>query len=437
MNTTDEQPESEEPSPAEEVPAGEVIFPEDTVLPEDFTPIGSGTSRLPRSRRRRAHRMLVPSDASERAALLEGLARRATPSFEFFFFALFCGVVLGAAYLLDSPAFLLLGIVLAPLLTPWAGLALSIRTGSWGFFLMSLGALLVAGLLVFFTGALAGLAGQFWMPLRLHYADVHSHLWWTDLVIVALGAILLPVSFIRSEQRPVLSSILLAYGIFLPLSAAGVGLGLGVQPLWPNGLLVSLAHLALSVLVGALTLAALRFKPRKAGGHLLSILVGLLCLAALVQITGLTTVIRDGILATRRSFAPSPTTLVLPSRTPTTPPVSTLTPTPQPSSTPVPSSTPTVIVILPEPTPAYAVISAPEQYGGAVVRTAPAVGVGIAVLSNGSLVQVLPETQEVSGTVWAHILMEDGMEGWVLQDVLSPTTQTFLPTSTPTSASIP
>ncbi len=133
MSGPDEQPLPDDPSPSEETPSSEEIFPEEPILPEDFTPLGR-TPRLPRARRRRAQRMLVPPGADERAALLDSLARRAFPSFEFFLFAFLGGVVLGAAYLLDSPALLLLGILLAPLLTPWVGLTLAIMTGSWRFF---------------------------------------------------------------------------------------------------------------------------------------------------------------------------------------------------------------------------------------------------------------------------------------------------------------
>jgi hypothetical protein len=421
MNLPDEPGGPEEPTPSQENLSGEGFFPEEPELPEGFTPLDA-RSRLPRARRRRSQRMFVLPGAEERAALLDDLARRASPSLEFFLFALFCGAVLGAAYLLDSPALLLLGLLLAPLLTPWAGLVLSIMTGSWRFFFLTLGGLLVASLLVFLTGALAGGAGRLWMPLRLLHAGIHSHLWWPDLLVVALGAAALTISFVRSEQKPILPSIMLAYGLFLPLSAGAVGLGLGVQPLWPNGMLVFLAHLALAILVGGLTLAALRFKPVKAGGYLLPILLGLLCLAALVSLTGLTNVIRDGILTTRRSV-PTATVLVVPSSVPSMTPALTQTPTALPSSTPVPSDTPTLSPT-PEPTPSYAIITADPQYGGAVVRTTPATGTGIAILANGSVVQVLPETVSVNGVVWAHIRMEDTREGWVLQGVLTPTTRT-------------
>jgi Domain of unknown function (DUF389) len=434
MSDPDEQPTPSEPTPAEEVPATEELFPEAPILPEDFTPLG-GRSRLPRARRRRAHRMLVPPGADERAAILAGLARRAFPSFEFFLFAFFAGVVLGAAYLLDSPALLLLGVLLAPLLTPWAGLTLAILTGSWRFFFMTLGVLLVASLLIFLTGALAGLAGHLWLPLPLFHATIHSHLWWLDLFIVALGAILLIVSFVRSEQKPVLPSILLAYGLFLPLSAGGVGLGIAVKALlpvpvlaistiWPDGVLVFLVHLVLAVLVGGITLAALRFKPLKASGYFLPFLLGLVCLAVLFSLTGLTKVVRDGIIATRRS-APTPTSVrIVPSMTQTPTRMAT------PSSTLTPSEPPTASATL-EPTPSYAEITAPQEFGGANVRSEPGGGIPLATLNNGITVQVLPEIQTVNGANWVRIRWGD-VEGWVLTSVLTATTAPPAVTLTPT-----
>ncbi|MGB8213499.1 MAG: DUF389 domain-containing protein [Anaerolineales bacterium] len=432
MSLPEEQPRPEEPTspderPEENPPAPE-IFAEEPSLPEGFTPI-SATARPSRARRRRAHRMLAAPGADERAAILDNLARRASPSFEFFLFALLCGAVLGAAYLLDSSALLLLGILLAPLLTPWVGLTLAIQTGSWRFFFLTLGGLLVASLLVFLTGALAGLAGHIWLPLPLSQANFHSHLWWEDLFLVALGAVLLAISFVRSEQKPILPSIMLAYELFLPLSAGGVGLGIGSSHIWPDGGEVFLAHLALATLVGVITMAALRFKPGKFGGYILSILLVLLSLAVLVYYTGLTNFIRDEIIATRRIALTSTPTLVLPSSTPT----STYTPTP--SATLTPSDTPTSSATA-EPTPSYAVITSPSG-GGALVRSDAGGGTVLAVLSNGITIQILPDTQSIDGATWIHIRY-DNLDGWVLATVLTATTSTPPPPpSTPTLTPTP
>jgi hypothetical protein len=412
MDLPEETPVPEKPALSEE------NFPAEPILPEGYSPI-SDLAQLPRARRRRAQRMLVPLAADERAALLDDLARRAFPSFEFFLFALLCGAVLGAAYLLNAPALLLLGILLAPLLTPWVGFTLAAVTGSWRFFFLTLGGLLVAWALVFLTGALAGLAGRLWAELPFSYARIYVQLWWPDLLVVALGAALLAISFVRSEQKPFLSSVMLAYGFFLPVSAAGIGLGLGRNiggvALWPNGLLVFLVHLALATLVAGIVLGVLRFKPLKAGGYILPVFLALLSLAALVIFTGLVTFIRDGITAARH-MAPTPTALALPSTT------STVLKTPTPLPTGVPSATLSLTPPL-APTPAYAIITSPSG-GGALLRTEPASGTVLKALTNGLLVEVLPETQIVGTVTWVHVRALDNIEGWVLQTVLTATTQT-------------
>lgn len=411
MDLPKETLKPEDPTPSE------VNFPEEPILSEGFTPIGD-LANLPRARRRRAQRMLVPPAADERAALLDDLARRAFPSYEFFLFAFLCGIILGAAYLLNAPALLLLGLLFAPLLTPWVGMTLAAVTGSWRFFFLTFIGLLVAGALVFLTGALTGLAGRFWNDLPLSYARIHSQLWWPDFLVVVLGAALLAISFVRSEQKPIIAGVMLAYGFFLPISAAGIGLGIGKDiggvTLWPNGLLVFLVHLALATLIGGIVLVVLRFKPMKAGGYILPVLLGLLSLMALVIFTGLVTFIRESITAARH-IASTPTTLILPSTTPTI----FRTPTPLPTSAPSATQSPTPLL---QPTPAYAVITSPSG-GGATLRTEPGSGTVITALSNGIVVQVLPEIVTIATVPWVRVRTTlTNLEGWVLQAVLTATT---------------
>jgi hypothetical protein len=180
--------------------------------------------------------------------------------------------------------------------------------------------------------------------------------------------------------------------------------------------LVFLVHLALSVLVGGITLAALRFKPMKAGGYLLPFLIGVLCLAVLVDLTGLTKYLQEGILKTRRSLPTATVTVFVPSKTPTS------TFTPSPSATLTPSSTFTASATL-APTPAYAVITSPSG-GGALLFPEPGRGTAVIPLSNGITVQVLPEIQTgADGRNWAHIRWNN-IDGWVLTTVLSATSST-------------
>jgi SH3-like domain-containing protein len=152
-------------------------------------------------------------------------------------------------------------------------------------------------------------------------------------------------------------------------------------------------------------------------------MIGLLSLAALVTFTGLVTIIRDEILATRWLATSTPTALALPSITAT---ASLRTSTPSrtlaPSTTPLPTNTF-------EPTPSYAIITSPEL-GGANVRTKPGIGTLIITLQNGSLVQVLPEIEPFGSATWVRVRLADNTEGWVLQTVLTAATLTPTPTLT-------
>jgi len=435
MSFPDEPLKPEEPGPSEEFTPAQEDFPEQPVLPEGFTPLGN-TAHMPRSRRRRAARMLVAPGTDERAALLDSLARRAFPSWEFFLFALLCGAVLGAGYLLDlksnSQAVLLLGLLLAPLLTPWVGMTLAATTGSWRFFFLTLGAMLIASSLVFLSGGLAGWAGRLWLPHPVSFqpqADIRSQIWWLDLFIVVLGSALLVVSFVRSEQKPILPSIILAYGLFMPASAAGFEWGIGDAVLWQSGAQLFLLHLAIATIVGGIVLVSLRFKPRKASGCILPFIAGVLSLAALVTFTGLVNAIRDEIVVTRQIPPTSTATLVLPSITPSS------TRTPTPTSTRTPSNTPMPTDTL-EPTPSYAIITSPSG-GGALVRTEPAGGTVVATLINGSLVQVLPEIKSIGSATWVRVRPINNVEGWVLQTVLRAATLTSTPTPSLTPTPTP
>ena len=248
--------------------------PSPSLPPEPTVPL--------RTRRRRRGQLVIPHDADGRATLLQSLAHRAYPSYELFVFAILCGAILGLGYFFDSQAVLIFGILLAPLLTPWIGLLLSALTGSLRFFFETLAALLISSALIFLSGLLAGFAVRVFLPRTLNEAFLHSHLWWPDLIVLAIAAIILTVSFVRSEDKPYLPSVMLAYELFLPLSASGFGLGSGVTGIWPNGLLVFVVYFAWASIFGILTLIALRFLPTNPNGFVLS--AGSLLVSAVVVV---------------------------------------------------------------------------------------------------------------------------------------------------------
>lgn len=411
-----------------------------------------------RARRRRRGQMIVPHDAEGRAALIASLAHRSYPTYELFLYAILCGAILGLGYVLDSQALLLFGILVAPLLSPWIGLLLATLTGSTRFFFETLAAILVSALLVFLIGGLAGLAARPFLPRTFNEAFIHSRLWWPDLIVLAIGAVILTVSFVRSEAKPFLPSVMLAYGFFLPLSAGGFGLGSGIGTLWPHGLLVFFVYFAWAGMFGLLTLAAMRFLPSSLPALLMSAAVAIVLVATLILLmSGGDWTPPSSPPPPDASGTPQPDTAptatinvnlppILPAASGTpviTTATSTLPPTPVPLTLEVtlpPTATPTITLTI-EPTPVYARIHVEGKGGGAVLRASPG-GKGLTILDNYAIVQVLPDTQDVAGTTWAHVIASPGgtrVEGWIVQlylDVATPVPN-WVPSATPIFTATP
>ena len=242
-----------------------------------------------RARRRRAQRRTYfPTDEAGRAALYEHLARRTFPSYELFVFALISGLILGLGYLFNAQALLFFGVLVAPLLTPWIGISLAVIAGSGRLFIQTLTALFVSSLLIFSSGLLAGLASRALPDSARTFTEAfnHSHLWWHELLALTIGAIILTISFVRSEERPYLPSALLAYELLLPLCAAGFGLGSGVDGIWLQGLQVFLVHFVWATFFGMLTLFFLRFYPTTLSGATFTGLAIIAILAIVTYSTG-------------------------------------------------------------------------------------------------------------------------------------------------------
>ena len=375
-----------------------------------------------RARRRRAlRRAHFPTDEAGRAELFAHLVRRAFPSYELFVFSFVAGAILGLGYLFNAQALLIFGILVAPLLTPWIGTTLSIVAGALRLFLQTVTALLISSLVIFLGGWLAGFASRHFQPLTFNEAFIHSRLWWPDLVALTIGAILITISFVRSEDRPYLPSALLAYELFLPLSAAGFGLGSGVGlgEIWPQGLFVFLIHLAWATFFGLMTLFFLRFYPTSTGGFAFTglALIALITTNGHLHAFGKWIMMQIGRVCHARNLSPLQLTIhsfAIPSSTSFAKdeqataviavPVNTASRTPRPSSTPatLPPTETSTSTVTAEPTPILAMIRASEG-GGAFIREQPG-GQVLITLGNGSTVTIIPnDLQDVNGVIWVHV----------------------------------
>jgi uncharacterized membrane protein len=368
--------------------------------------------KLPPARRRRAKRVLAPVDADERAAFLDKVARRASPTVDFFIFSILASIVFCAGLLLDEPAILVLGAILAPTMGPVVGLSLGTVIGSGRYFLRSLMGVVIGSIMVFLIGLLIGYLARSWMPPDLDGIFYHTQLSWANFLLLAMGAIFTALGMVRSKRSAAIPSAALAYELYIPLTAAGIGFGSQTPLLWPDGLVVFLIHLALSILLGAITLAILGFRPLTLFGYSFGGVVMLLIIVLMIGLGSAGAAIEENIALPTHTptLTPTITLTVTPTLTPV-PPTLTPTLTLTPTSTVTSTLTPT-----PSPTPVLAIVEVGES-GAVHLRTEPdRDSESITLLPNGTVIEVLPDDPVESGSdIWIHVRTIEGEDGWILQ----------------------
>ncbi|MBN1537077.1 MAG: DUF389 domain-containing protein [Anaerolineales bacterium] len=377
---------------------------------------------LPPARRRRARRILAPLDVDERSLFLDQIARRASPSFDFFLFSATAGLVMGIGLLFDTPALLILGAIFAPVMAPITGIALGTVVGSARHFLRSLAGFLIGSLLVFSGGLVTGLVGGMLISsgvlLKLSQAHYYAQISWSGFLVLAIGAGLTMAAMSSNERNAAAPSVALAYELYLPLAVAGFGFASRQPHLWPDGLVVFAVHLASGVLISIIVLAFLGFRPLTLFGYTLSgtiILAGIILLigvsgagAVIGGKIGLPTPIPSATLTLTPSLSPT-LTPIPPSKTPT--PTLTRTYTPTPTRTFTPTSTPVIQIVAAPDTEGILLRAEP---GGAIIKS----------YLNGIPMEILPDDFLLDGVLWQHVIAPDGIEGWILQSLLATPTIT-------------
>ncbi len=378
---------------------------------------------LPPARSRRRNRSLVDLSLDERSAFVRQLAQRLTPGADFFFFSAASGAVAAVAILLDTPAMYILAALLAPFMAPAVGLSLATVVGSFRYFFETLASILIGAFFVFLFGLLGGVAASFLPGLTYQQTIFHTYFSWPDFLLLTLGAALTTLLLVRAPQsRPLVTSVALAYELYLPVGVAGYGLTSGVPGLWPDGLIVFAVHLGWVALIGTVVLALLGLRPLTLFGYTLASTIALVGIVAAVLLSGVGAMLAGGSPESPAAQSPAvPQETTLPTAAP---PVAQVSPTVTPSARPTftaslpPSPTPTVTITL-APTPVWARVYAPE-FDGAVVRAEPGFDSKvIKIVDNGDLVEVLPATTKIGQTVWVNVrIPPENIEGWMVQTLL-------------------
>jgi uncharacterized membrane protein len=379
-------------------------------------PLPTAGSNLPPARRRRTRRQLYPFENGERGVFLTDLARRLVPTADFFIFSLLAGFVLAVAILTDAPAIFVLAALLAPFMGPAIGLGLATVVGSGRFFLQCLGGIILGSLIVFAFGALGGLIGRFIPGIVINNSLYHTAFSWPDFLLLTVGAALSTFLLVKNpNQKPLVTSVAIAYELYIPIAVAGFGISSRIPGLWPDGLIVFLVNLAWTALIVTIVLVLMRLRPNTAFGYGLAMSIVLICFVILIALLGFGSAVSTQLALP--TAVPTQTLVPTPSGTPTLEPTATETATP--TLIPTNTETPTLTV---EPTLSQAYIKAPDS-NGAIIRESPNFGAKvIASLLNGYLVVILPETFDDGTTVWTHVRLNDGRDGWIVRDLLTTAT---------------
>jgi hypothetical protein len=383
---------------------------------EPLQPVDDPES-LPRARRRRANRMLTQMRADEREAYLEDLAHQVSPGIDLYLLAAASGLLIGLAFRFDQLALLVAAVLVAPRLTPVAGMALASVCGSLRYFGRQIGAILLTLLLVALTaGLLGGIAdASSASVLAAGYAGLNL----VDFLVVLAGASVMGVSLARNGTVEPVASALLAYELLLPAAAVGYGVVTGQPAVWQGAAMTVALNLSWAVVACGLVLVLYGLRPLTGSGYSLPAAIGLMAAVGLVSALNL------GVSVLAAVPTPTPTPSPTPTATPTPLPTATRTPTATDTATVTPTATRTPTATL-TPTPPAAVVTGTGG-AGVLLRDTPG-GESTSGLIEGLPVLIIAGPETFGAEAWLQVRVSDGREGWILARYIA----TLTPTPSPT-----
>ena len=235
------------------------------------------------------------------------------------------------------------------------------------------------------------------------------------------------------RQSSLVANVALAYCFYLPLIASGFAFGLGLKNEFITAGTTFLLFFGIASILGVIVLFLYKIRPAGFKNSLIFIVFIAIILVGLVIYYQSTqgnpifkTTTNNSNLVTSTSkptntitlnSSPQETTTFFASVTPTK--VNTVAIKVEASETLVadPINTAT-ITLTPLPEIIWAEIQSPEG-NGANIREGPGFSSSIVkTVLNGTAVQVLEEVEVVDGVTWIHIRFIDGVDGWIVRNLI-------------------
>lgn len=372
-----------------------------------------GLHRAPRNQPQQVRTVLSKASPQQIKDFIDDLIRRNQLNLSSFWQLIVSLSLLAVGLVANLPLLVLLAAVSAPVLNPMIGLILSAIKPSGRYFGKSLFFVLISAAAFFGTGWLINLVSPSTISPDQFNGFFALNDSWLEWAVLALTSILSVYLFLYRPGGPsVVTSTVLAYLIFIPVTLAGLLFAQGDQATATNLLVLSGARFFISILVLLITTWLFGFSPKGVHGWLF---LGIVVIASALVIfelrfeqpsySFLESDPLKVVAAAPSEESSAPTQL---------PPTKTIAPTQTSQPTITVQLTPTAVAI---PTTQYAQVASES---GVVVRESPSTQAAIITyINNGLQVTLLGEKVNDQGMDWEKVIAPDGKEGWVSARFLS------------------
>ncbi len=368
---------------------------------------------------------------------LDQVARRIEINIETFLVGSISLLIFALALLFDKLALFVLGLLIAPILSPILGLAFGINLGIFRFLKIGILSFLLNGISFFIVSGFSGFIARQFPEREFHTWKLFINFGWAEIILLIVGILIMISTILKNpRQSSLVANVALAYCFYLPIIASGFAFGLGLKNEFITAGTTFLLFFGIAIILGVIVLFLYKIRPVDLKNSLVLILFITIILAGLVIYYQSTQ--GNPIFKTSSNIS----NLVATTSKPTNPIfTSTFNLSPQTSTTLSKSATATqgitvaievetsetselppvntaTITLTPLPEIIWAEIQSPEG-NGANIRQGPGFSSSIVkTVLNGTAVQVLEDVEVVDGVTWIHIRFIDGVDGWIVRNLI-------------------
>jgi len=368
---------------------------------------------------------------------LDQVARRIEINIETFLVGSISLLIFALALLFDKLALFVLGLLIAPILSPILGLAFGINLGLFKFIKIGILSFLLNALSFFVVSGFSGFIARQFPEREFITWKLFVNFGWAEIILLIVGILIMISTMLKNpRQSSLVANVALAYCFYLPLIASGFAFGLGLKNEFITAGTTFLLYFTIAAILGVIVLFLYKIRPVGFKNSLIFIVfiaiifVGLVIFYQSAQgnpffnnslntsnLVTTTSKPTNPIYTSTLSSSLQTTTTLSASETPTK--VNTVAIKVEASETSVvaPINTAT-ITLTPLPEIIWAEIQSPEG-NGANIRQGPGFSSSIVkTVLNGTAVQVLEEVEVVDGVTWIHIRFIDGVDGWIVRNLI-------------------